>query len=161
MLLIFQDRGAELSEDRAYRYKLWRIWQPEIPPMLFVMLNPSTADENDDDPTVKRCVNYASREGYGGLLIGNLFAYRATFPSRLLKAVDPVGPRNDQALAELQEAAGTTIAAWGGMGDIFGRAQEVCKLLGPMRCLGVTQGGQPKHPVRLRKDELFHPYPPC
>ena len=161
MPLTFQNRGADLSADRCYRYKLWRIWDDENPPALFIMLNPSTADANRDDPTIRRCIRYAQEWGYGGLLVGNLFAYRSAYPSTLRQVLDPAGPRNGRALAELQERAAITVAAWGGLGDLLGRAREVCGLLGPMHCLGVTLGGHPKHPLYLRKDEPLQPYPLC
>ena len=97
-MLTFDTRGAELSGCGRYRYKLWRIWDPDLPPILFVMLNPSTADANSDDRTIRRCVAFAKRDGFGGLLVGNLFAYRTPYPRVLRKAEEPVGDGNDVAL---------------------------------------------------------------
>ena len=97
-MLTFEARGAELSGCGRYRYKLWRIWDPDLPPILFVMLNPSTADANSDDRTIRRCVAFAKRDGFGRLLVGNLFAYRTPYPRVLRKAEEPVGDGNDVAL---------------------------------------------------------------
>ena len=91
--LAFEARAAELSPDGVYRYKLSRIWAPDIPPALFIMLNPSTADANQDDPTIRRCIAFAKRLGHGGLLVGNLFALRSTNPARLFAVEDSRRPR--------------------------------------------------------------------
>ena len=80
---------------------------------MFVGLNPSTADETNDDPTIRRCISFAQAWGYEGLCMTNLFAFRATEPSDMMKSPDPVGPENDQALINLAESAGVVVAAWG------------------------------------------------
>lgn len=97
--------GAHLSACGAYRYALRRTWDPARPAALFVGLNPSTADAERDDPTTRRCVRFARDWGFGGLLVGNLFAYRATRPRDLRAAAEPVGPENDWWLAALAREA--------------------------------------------------------
>lgn len=158
--------GAYLSADRVYRYRLWRDTGVPIPPSrleswcLFVMLNPSTADETKDDPTIRRCVGYAKTWGYTRVNIANLFAFRATDPKALLPAPDPVGPENDTHLAEMADASALVVCAWGTHGGLHGRDQAVLRLLrhhsldGP-RCLGRTKAGHPKHPLYL-KNGIHH-----
>jgi hypothetical protein len=118
--------------------------------VLFVGLNPSTADEVRDDPTVRRCVGYAKRWGYGALCLTNLFAFRASDP-RVLKAhPSPVGADNDRWLAALARRAGIVIAAWGVEGTHLGRDSAVLRLLGrELSCLRRTKGGHPGHPLYL------------
>ena len=155
MTLAMETRGAELSADGVYRYKLWRIWQPEVAPALFVMLNPSTADANQDDPTIRRCIDFAKRFGWGGLLAGNLFAFRATDPKEMRATADPVGGRNNAALLELHGQAGITIAAWGVHGIYRGRAAEVLSILPhAIHCLAESKEGHPRHPLYLPKDAV-------
>ena len=81
--------AGDASDDRRYRYELSRIWDAALPPVLFVGMNPSTADEEQDDPTIRRCIRFARDWGYGGLLMGNLYALRATDPQELTRAVEP------------------------------------------------------------------------
>ena len=94
---------ADFSFCGQYRYTLTRVWSLERGLVLFVGLNPSTADAERDDPTVRRCVGYARRWGFGGVLVANLFAYRATDPRDLLAVSYPIGPRNDEVIAHSQE----------------------------------------------------------
>ncbi len=94
--------GADISEDGFYRYSLWRTWDLSKPSCLFVMLNPSTADANRNDPTILRCIRYAEAWGFGELLVGNLFAYRATNKAVMKRQTNPVGPQNDETLRHLE-----------------------------------------------------------
>jgi len=144
---------ATLSECRNYRYFLWREWHPSPAGyVLFVCLNPSTADETHDDPTVRRCIDFARRWGYGQLCVANLFAYRATHPRQLRAVGCPVGPDNDYWLENLSAKADMVVAAWGVHGTFAGRDREVVPLIGRRWfCLGVTKGGQPRHPLYLRR----------
>ncbi|MFF7335389.1 DUF1643 domain-containing protein [Streptomyces sp. NPDC008150] len=150
------------SQRRTYRYLLTRIWNPAMPPAVFVMLNPSTADASSNDPTIRRCLSYAVREQAGGIVIANLFALRSTDPRALTRHSDPVGPYNDAFLRRAAAGAHRVIAAWGGGGFQGGRAERVLEMLGGMRipvsCLGVTATGQPRHPLYLRKDAALVPY---
>ena len=93
------ERGAKFSLDRVYRYRLWRFWDKRKGIVLFIGLNPSTADEKVNDPTIRRCIGYAMDWGYGGMLMGNIFAYRNTYPETLkICGVDPIGIENDTEL---------------------------------------------------------------
>lgn len=146
------DKGAHLSPCRTWRYILWRIWDPSLPIIMFVGLNPSTADETEDDATIRRCVRFAKDWGYGGIYMVNLFAFRATKPADLKKSLAPVGPSNDWALATYSKDASRTVACWGAHGSFLRRDKAVALILSDLYCLGTTRGGQPKHPLRLRSD---------
>ena len=148
--------GAVFSPCERYRYKLWRVWDPDRPLgcVMFLMLNPSTATDAEDDPTIRRCVGYARSWGYGGLCVGNLFAYRATDPTELRRAADPVGPDNDRAVRAMVAQAALVVAAWGSHGARYGRrVQEVLGLVRqPLYCLRQLSSGQPAHPLYQRND---------
>jgi hypothetical protein len=135
-----------------YRYTLRRTWEPDLPVVLFVGLNPSTADETHDDPTIRRCVGFARRWGYGGLIVVNLFAWQTTDPRALRKAIDPVGLENDAWILRGQEEADRVVAAWGNGGTFRGRAGEVLPRLREPYALGINQSGQPVHPLYVRGD---------
>jgi hypothetical protein len=139
--------GAILSARGNYRYQLWRRWSAG-PELLWILLNPSTADAEHDDATIRKCIGFSRRWDYGGLRVINLFAYRATAPADLLAASDPVGPENDAVIRSLRTRE--CIVAWGNHGDFHDRAVQVLKMLRrPVFCVGITASGQPKHPVRL------------
>jgi hypothetical protein len=150
-------RGAAISEDEVYRYTLWRQWGTGQP-MVFVMLNPSTADAEQDDPTIRRCVSFAKREGYGGIHVVNLFAYRATDPADLLRCpVDVVGPENDYHIREAGRMArlgGKVVAAWGAHATATSLRVNAVRmaLRAPIYCLGLTKQGAPRHPLYVRGD---------
>ena len=142
---------AKFSPCRLYRYTLWRKWIGGKGYALVIGLNPSTADEVTDDPTVRRCSNYAKAWGYASLCMTNLFAYRATDPVVMKAVAEPIGPDNDRYLAECAQRAAVVVAAWGNHGTYRGRAGEVLGLLGELHFLRLTQSGQPAHPLYLRK----------
>ena len=119
---------------------------------MFVGLNPSTADKIKDDPTARKCMRFAESWGYGGIILANLFAYRATDRRKLKVASDPVGPDNDPWLTRLADEAGIIIAAWGVHGGFMGRDQVVMDLLGEVHSLGLTKEGKPRHPLYLKSD---------
>jgi hypothetical protein len=150
--------SAELSNCRAYRYSLSRIWDKSKPYVLFIGLNPSTADENTDDPTIKRCVDYARRWGYGGLKMANLFAFRATLPSDLKKASEPIGIDNDSHIKELSKDAEITVVAWSDDGIYLDRDKEVIKFIDNPMCLNINKSGQPSHPLYQKKTLKPKPY---
>ena len=157
----FTDKGATFSSDRVYRYALWRRWEGgDGQDCVFIMLNPSTADESVLDPTVTRCVGFARDWGYSGLIVANIFALRATDPRKLLTAVDPIGPQNNQALIAAVLRASCVICAWGVHGKLNDREHEVLELLNSrkLECLGVTKGGHPKHPLYLKRDTQRRPF---
>lgn len=146
---------AKISEDGRYRYLLTRTWEESVWPLAFIMLNPSTADAHQDDPTIRRCIGFAKRFGFGGITVANLYAYRATKPADLWRAADPVGPENDGMLSGLlrsrAEADVLAIAAWGANAKPD-RVRAVLSLPGAdrLQCLGVTKAGAPRHPLYLR-----------
>lgn len=155
--------SAVISRCGRYRYRLERQWGA-TPAICWIMLNPSTADANQDDPTIRRCMGFARSWGAGGIVVVNLFAYRATDPNNLWEASakcnivgetsGPFRPMFDN-LNDYHIATATaqcrTIAAWGTLGNTNERDQQVIELIRPARieCLGTTKDGYPKHPVRL------------
>jgi hypothetical protein len=141
-------RAARLSCCGRYRYALWRRWA-DGPQVLFVMLNPSTADARRDDPTIRRCIDFARRWGFGSLAVGNLFAYRTPFPHALRRAEAPVGPRNDRWLRRLAAQSARVVAAWGDDGAWLDRDRAVRRLLPGLHALGFTKAGRPRHPLYL------------
>ena len=144
------DSEAVFSDCETYRYALTRQWSAG-PRLLWVMLNPSTASERLNDPTVERCERRARALGFGGFRVVNLFAFRATDPRNLKGAADPVGPENDASLTEGAEWSDVVLCAWGGHGQLNDRAGCVTPLLQrsgkPLLHLGLTQTGHPKHPL--------------
>ncbi|WP_434089542.1 DUF1643 domain-containing protein [Neopusillimonas aromaticivorans] len=144
--------SAAFSPCRTYRYSLWRRWGDEsLGYVMFIGLNPSTADEVDDDPTIRRCIGYARDWGYGGLVMTNLFAYRATNPADMRAVAEPVGPDNDQHLLNFARDAKIVVAAWGNNGAHLGRDKSVSNLIPSLHVLKVTAAGQPGHPLYLSK----------
>lgn len=145
--------GASFSDCRRYRYRLWRRWDTEIRPLLFVMLNPSTADEDQLDATVTRCLNRAKTMGAGGLEVVNLFAWVSTDRTVLPSVSDPAGPLNDKAIKEAAATALAVICAWGTDGALNGRDKQVSALLRdagiqPL-ALAINRDGSPKHPLYI------------
>lgn len=134
-----------------YRYGLSREWDAAKPALLFVMLNPSTADEFRNDPTVARCESRARDLGFGGVMIANIFAFRATHPTDLKKAQAPEGPRNVAVLKEWCGTAGQIIASWGAHGGHHAQGRAVAARL-PEKTyhLGITKHGHPRHPLYVR-----------
>lgn len=147
-------RRARFSEDRVYRYTLEIEWGEGSGTCNFLMLNPSTADEVRNDPTVERCERRARDWGYRRLIVTNIFAFRATDPRDMKAEADPVGPENDAAILAAAQASDLVIAAWGNHGTHLRRAEAVRKLLSPMsiKCLRVSKGGQPGHPLYVSYD---------
>ena len=147
--------SAVISDCGTYRYRLTRIWDESKPVMAWVMLNPSTADGSTDDPTIRRCINFAKAWGYGGITVVNLYALRATDPKQLWQHQDPVGPDNDAELAKVAEQFPLVVLAWGSNAKperttvvlrILSRARGLCTVL------GWTKGGEPRHPLYVRAD---------
>lgn len=141
------ESGAIFSSCRTWRYKLWRVWDGSKPSLNVIGLNPSTADETANDPTIRRCIGFAWDWGYGGLLMTNIFAFRATDPRMMKKSPDPVGPENDRWLKEAAANAGLVIAAWGNHGAFMERGEAVRKMVPGLRCFRVTKPGHPEHPL--------------
>ena len=154
-------KSAVFSKDRIYRYALLREWEVGDH-ALFIGLNPSTADEELDDPTIRRCIQFAKNWGCCGLWMVNLFAYRSTDPNELLSIDDPIGPDNDWHIKLGALTAGRIIAAWGVRGNLKERDQEVSQMLRKdwrkIECLGITKEGFPRHPLYLSYDVDLMPY---
>ena len=155
-------RRAEFSPCRTYRYTLWREiegWQYKGY-VLYIMCNPSTVDENVEDPTVAKCLHWALKWGYGGICVANIFAFRSTDPKCMKAAADPIGPENDAWLQKLSDEAKFIIVAWGKVGDFKGRPAQVMEYLPreKLHCLKVTKDGQPQHPLYIKNDITPMPY---
>lgn len=150
---LFGLNTAVFSPCRTWRYELWRRWNEGLSTCVFVGLNPSTADETVDDPTIRRCVNYAREWGFGSFCMLNLFAFRATDPGWMKEQADPIGPDNDVTLESVCANAGLVVAAWGVHGTHRGRDRDVVErgLLGDYAVLDVTKDGHPSHPLYLPK----------
>lgn len=153
--------SAIIDDSGKYRYLLSRSWDPELPKVLFIMLNPSTADGTEDDPTIRRCIRFAQDWGFGSLEVVNLFAWRATIPDQLKKCDDPFGPDNARYIWQAALEAHTIVAAWGTMGDLYKQNERVCEMLEPLKlyCLEITKNGQPKHPLYIAADKELILYP--
>lgn len=152
-MLADRSSGANFSRCRRFRYTLWRRWDDDGPMVMIIGLNPSTADAHRNDPTIRRCIRFARDWGAGGLIVTNLFAYRATYPTELKAAPDPVGPRNDLWIRYMAAQAGIIVAAWGNHGSWLGRSEQLCPMLaGRLYCLRLTKAGQPAHPLYLPAD---------
>lgn len=150
---------ATFSDDDTYRYRLRRTWDTSKPTVVFVMLNPSTADATADDPTIRRCLGFAETWGYGALVVGNLFALRATDPADLRNHSNPVGPENDRHLREMCTDDRLVVGAWGANGSYQGRAREVLELLDvDLHALDTTKAGHPVHPLYQPADTDPEPY---
>ena len=150
-------KRAKISPCGRYRYWLSRTWDAAAAPMVFVMLNPNLADATRDDPTIRRCIGFAQREGYGGIFVVNLFALRSPKPKELRRAGDPVGPQNERwrrrAIKMAKERRTMIVGAWGAGG---GRpAKDFCEFAASsgleLMCLGRTKDGGPRHPLYLRR----------
>lgn len=142
---------ASLSQDRRYRYDLTRVWNPLKPNVMFIGLNPSTADETLDDPTIRRCMRFAADWGYGGIVMTNLFAFRATDPSDMRKEANPVGPMNDAWLCQHSKECPLVVAAWGCQGAHQGRDRAIRQMIPNLHYLRLTKDGHPGHPLYLPK----------
>jgi len=149
-------KSAVMDPKRMYRLALRRRWCDGAT-CCFIMLNPSTADEDLDDPTIRRCINFARSWGYSGLMVLNIFALRATDPKELSRAYNPVGIFNDSAIFEhtRAESCDLIVAAWGAhrVKGHWNRGEQVVGLIGrPLYCLGKTKAGHPRHPLYVSAD---------
>ncbi len=144
---------AVYSDCERYRYSLTRVWDETGTRVHFVMLNPSTATEVQNDPTVERCERRARTLGHGAFRVTNIFAWRDTDPRKMRAADDPIGPHNDTTIYEGAEWADVTICAWGTHGEHRGRGEFVTNLLRktevPLYHLGLSKAGHPKHPLYI------------
>jgi hypothetical protein len=156
--------GAIISDCGQYRYHLWRRWDETLPTMVWVMLNPSTADASKNDPTIRRCIGFAKREGCGGISVRNVFALRATDPRKLLDHPDPFGRHNEEHLLAARNVSLLTVLVlgWGArfnkrLNHYYNTA-AVCLLPQKPYCFGVTERGEPRHPLYLKSDASLVPW---
>lgn len=164
--------GAVFSPCRSYRYSLWRRWNVDavagvdcsaMEMVAFIGLNPSTATEYRDDPTIRRCIRFAKDWGFSGLVMLNAFAYRATDPREMKLQDFPEGPENMTAIAQICREVGRVCCCWGTHGRHRGQAGAVLDVVGresrsPCHCLGKTADGSPKHPLYLSRNTPLIPY---
>lgn len=120
--------------------------------LMVIGLNPSTADETQDDPTIRRCINFAKAWGFGALCMTNIFAWRDTDPEKMKSTAEPIGAENDRHLIECASGAGMILAAWGKHGSHLARASYVLQILPPVHALAINKDGSPKHPLYVRAD---------
>ncbi len=142
------DSGAGFSLNRKYRYVLWRIWDNSKPFVMFIGLNPSTANEATDDPTIRRVVSFANRWGYGGVYMTNLFAFVTAYPEKLKECDDPLGA-NNKWLKEFAKKCERIIFAWGSFPESKERAKEVMQLFDGY-ALMINKDGSPRHPLYVK-----------
>jgi hypothetical protein len=152
-VVVTSPSGAQFSRCRRWRYLLWRSWDEKRPAANFLMLNPSTADEVKLDPSCTRARDYAVRWGFGGLLVTNIFAWRATDPRKMKAARDPVGRGNDRAILRAAREAAIVVCAWGNHGAHMNRSLSVLRdLRGAglgLHVLRMNDSGEPAHPLYL------------
>ncbi|MEX2217960.1 MAG: DUF1643 domain-containing protein [Phycisphaerales bacterium] len=152
------ERTALLSPCGRYRYRLSRRWA-QGPSALWIMLNPSTADDRRDDPTIRRCIGFSRAWGFGAMEVVNLFALRTPHTRTLAAAAHPVGADNDRHICDASSQATLIIAAWGAWAAARGRDHEVLGLLHqPLWCLGRTASGSPRHPLYLPRRSRRRPF---
>lgn len=147
-------KSAVVSKCSNYRYLLERVWDEYQPKVGFIMLNPSKADELQDDPTIRRCINFAKSWGYGGILVGNIFAFRETDPKKMFTASDPVGPDNQKYLKHLYNEVEVIVCAWG---SSFGIPDKIKVFSKKLYYLDLQKDGTPKHPLYLKSSLIPKP----
>lgn len=145
---------AVLDSTQKYRYLLSREWDDSLPRVLYVMLNPSTANHEEEDQTSKQCLYFAKKFGFGSLEVVNLYALISTNPDKLKYEFDPTGKGNDKYILEAASRAKTIVVAWGEKHFINHRHNKVARLLTSngyqLHCLGLAKSGHPRHPSRMR-----------
>lgn len=146
-----EKRKAVFSKCELYRYSLEINWDDSKPLCQFIGLNPSTADEMKDDPTLRRVKGFARSWGYGGVVMTNLFAYRATDPREMREANEPIGRWNDGYLLEVAGRCKRTVCAWGNHGAFINRSYNVGRLLSAtfLECFRLTKSKEPEHPLYM------------
>lgn len=159
--MIFTRKSATISEDGTYRYTLEREWDDQPERLLFIMLNPSIAEAERNDHTINKCVKIANYNGYGGILVANLFALRSPHPSQLLLHRDPVGPMNDFHLTLFAETCEDVVAAWGTSATTHPLFQERISFVldlfkDKLLCLKLTRKGYPTHPLARGRYAVPH-----
>lgn len=165
------ERTALFDATGGYRYSLGRRWQvpgqaiaTPAPEVAFIMLNPSRADADCDDPTLRACLQFAQRWAYHSMVVVNLFGYCTAHPAELKKVDDPVGPENDHHLMAAVARSHKVVLAWGNEGGLKGRDRTVLNRIqahaAKLTYLQLNRSGQPRHPLYVRRDRPLSPYPP-
>lgn len=161
---IGENRAAVFSPCRKWRYHLQHIWDESQPNLIWMMLNPSTADELKNDPTVERCEQRARMWGFGGVEVFNIFGYRATDPADMKAYIDPVGPDNDDWMIDFAKKSQNTkaIIGWGEHGKHRGRGEAVLNIIkqhdGRVNALKINASGHPKHPLYIGYKQKAAPF---
>lgn len=160
-LFATEPKAAVFSPCGHYRYTLWRRWDDALPYLQVIGLNPSTADLENDDPTIRRVIGFAKSWGFGALCMTNLFAWRDTKPEGMKRAADPVGPENDRWLREAAREAGCVLAAWGKHGSFMNRDTTglYCLRTTALWCLDYNADGSPAHPLYMPSSSTRKPWP--
>jgi hypothetical protein len=145
--------GANFSEDRKYRYRLWRIWDKSLPLVMFIGLNPSTANETDNDPTIRSVCRIARNNGYGGVYMMNCFAFISTDPNGLQITPDSL-EKNNIMLTVTSSVCKDVVFAWGNFDIVYssGRHDELVKMFPHAKALHINRNGSPKHPLYCKSD---------
>lgn len=150
MDLFGNDIGAEFSQDRLHRYALWRIWDNTKPLVMFIGLNPSTANESGNDRTITRVKNLSVGWGYGGFYMMNLFSYVSTDPGKLVVCTD--NTLNDSWLFSVRKSCKDVVFVWGNFSVAVERAKEVKKMFTDAKALLLNKNGSPRHPLYVHGD---------
>lgn len=154
--------GAEFSKCGKYRYRLWRTWDFDKPILTFILMNPSTADEIKNDPTITRQIKRATRLGFGGMVVLNCGGIRETDSRKAWKDEDPIGPHNQEVIEQAVSEGGSFIAAWGRPACKYGADEAVLRIFraraATLQCLGVNADRSPKHPLYVGYDVAPEPY---
>lgn len=155
---LFGTNGAAFSECRTWRYLLWRVWDDRRRALMVIALNSSTGSYVKNDPTIRRCTNFAKDWGYGGLYMTNLFGFCTKDPRVLKRAADPIGPVNDAVLLRMADTAGGILVAWGTHGTFLDRGDTVRQMLRErgkeVLTLGLTKNRQPTHPLYIPRNRV-------
>lgn len=155
---LFGTNGAAFSSCRTWRYLLWRVWDDRRRALMVIGLNSSTADELTNDKTIRRCIDFGKRWGYGGLYMTNLFGFCTKDPKVLKRAADPIGPANDAVLLRTADTARGILVAWGTHGTFRDRGDAVRRMLRErgkeVLTLGLTKNRQPTHPLYIPRDRV-------
>lgn len=163
MIDLTQATGAIFSDDKKHRFVLWRYWKPGRPFILFIGLNPSRANEFFNDPTIKRCISFAKREGYGGMLFGNLYSLKSPNPAVIKHDLEGANhPNHYRYLVGMLDLCSTVVPCWGSWDFISDAESHVRSLIRsagrPVMCFGTNRDGRPKHPLYLKSDCPLIPY---
>lgn len=156
---LFENSGANFSKDGLHRYSLWRIWNKSLPLVMFIGLNPSTANGIDDDPTIRSVIRIAKRNGFGGVYMMNCWTYISTDPKGLLMS-EYADAINRQNLREIADQCTEIVFAWGNFDVVkkHGRDQELIAMFPNAKALQLNKNGSPKHPLYCKTDSVLVPF---